>query len=233
MKDVESLTKLVPLGGLFLLLCSSLKIIFYYKFFNIDIVYFLELSEYPTLFLGDLFYYLGLFCIMIIGFFLGRLSQKKLIQSNDESARNIRKWELNMLIVVCMIITLFFIVISLFEETIAQKLGLLKMGVLQFAFLITFLLTLERKKLNWTIIISIVFLSFIAIDAFIDGFKKIEGNDDFRYYIKLKDKSLTSDYNLKFLGKTEGFLFLYKIADEESIILSSEDLIEIKILPNR
>jgi hypothetical protein len=58
---IELMGKLLPIGSLFIILCSSIKLVIYYQFFNISIVEYLGIQEYITSFIDDLLYYLMIF----------------------------------------------------------------------------------------------------------------------------------------------------------------------------
>lgn len=60
----KKLIKWVPVIGLFLIFCGVLKLILFYRSFNINILYFLELNEVLILFFNDLICYS---LILVIG----------------------------------------------------------------------------------------------------------------------------------------------------------------------
>lgn len=64
--DFSSLMKYVPLGGIFLILLSSLKLVIFYKVFNISIVNYLHIQEYIPLFIDDILEYIFVFGIVIL-----------------------------------------------------------------------------------------------------------------------------------------------------------------------
>lgn len=65
-ENIENLIKLLPLGSIFIFLCSSIRLVVYYKFFNISIVEYIGIQEFLTLFIDDLLFYLSIFGIGIL-----------------------------------------------------------------------------------------------------------------------------------------------------------------------
>ncbi len=51
---IDKITKLIPLSGGLLVFCGVLKLIFYYSYFNVHIIAYLEFQEIITSFFGDI-----------------------------------------------------------------------------------------------------------------------------------------------------------------------------------
>lgn len=79
MKNLENIAKLLPLGALFLIICSSVKLIIYFGQFNIKIMEYAELDEVIVSFIDDMLYYSLMFGgFIFVRLWLDNLSKSKL-----------------------------------------------------------------------------------------------------------------------------------------------------------
>jgi hypothetical protein len=65
--------------------------------------------------------------------------------------------------------------------------------------------------------------------GYTDAYKIIENKDKLNYTIVFKDKTYVTDNNLKYIGKTENFMFLYNLKSKRTTILKKDDLVKINI----
>jgi hypothetical protein len=91
---MKEFVKYLPIVGAVIVFFGFLKLQFYYSYFDIDIIYYLEFSEIITLFLGDIStIILSLFVMMSYLLIVGKIADKMTVKSNDDSALEVVKAE--------------------------------------------------------------------------------------------------------------------------------------------
>jgi hypothetical protein len=232
-KDIiDDLSKIIPVGSIFIILCSSIKLILFYKQFNISISDYLNLGEYATLFVDDIIYYLAIFSLGLILNEFDSHPTKKLNTETDNFDYSVfrkeRFWIIIILVIIIFtIITLLFIINSLY-----QKLDIVKVGFFLLLCLLYIFLQKVRTniKLSYRSLIILVILFYTAMDGFIDAQKIIENKNGLNYKITLDNKIISTNNDLHYLGKSEKYFFLYSLKKKEATILSNSKLDKIQII---
>ncbi len=82
---IDKIVKIAPLTGALLIFCGVLKLIFYYSYFNISIINYLEFQEIITSFFEDIniIILFGMTMLLITFFTLNTLSNKANVQLDD------------------------------------------------------------------------------------------------------------------------------------------------------
>lgn len=62
-----------------------------------------------------------------------------------------------------------------------------------------------------------------------DAYKILENKDKLNYTLVFKEKTYYTNKNLKYIGKTENYLFLYNLKSNRTTILKNDELIKISI----
>lgn len=101
MKYLENIIKMLPLGALFLIVSSSLKLIIYYNQFNISIMDYIELDEVIVSFIDDMLFYTLLFGISILVKLWADNMPKSKLQILNENLKKIKSSSKNDLIRIC------------------------------------------------------------------------------------------------------------------------------------
>jgi hypothetical protein len=227
-EKIELLSKMVPIGGVFIILCSSIKLILFYMQFNIAITDFLTIGEYATLFIDDILYYLAIFGLGILLNELGPKSNQSNVDNLDYGI--FKKERIGIITITILSIIGAFIWLD-FTEAFSKKLDIAKVEIyLLFTFLHSYLL-FKKTRLNFSyrglIIFAILF--YTAMDGVIDAQKIKENTNKLNYSITLDTEIITTNDDLHYLGKSDKFIYLYFLTKKESMILSTSNLTKIQI----
>lgn len=232
-EKIENLSKLVPVGGIFIILCSSVKQIIFYNQFNISITDYLGIGEYATLFIDDIIYYLAIFGLGILLNETSNSRQKthlnQEIENFDNSRyRNYRIW----IVINSFIVILGVIILILYTESLSEKLDSFKVGFFMLLCLLYgYLQNLKTSfKFSYRSLIVLAILFYTAMDGFIDAQKIIERDNKLDFKMSFENKEITTDHDLNYLGKSERFIYLYNLKMEEALILSISKLDRIEII---
>ncbi len=228
MKSIHNLTKLIPLGSFIVILLSSLKLIIFYKVFNIDIVDYLNVQEYITLFIEDLFLLVIIFGLSIlIKFSKFNLTIEKDKDENDKSILGTK------LIIGVVLVTLFSLLIlhySYFDKAslpFSTTTFLIASIVTNVIIIIIFIIYIKTVRyelfLGATIFLHIMFTSLGS------AFTIIQNQDKLKYTIVLAEETIITNNNLHFLGTSNEYLFLYDIKLRSSIILKRKEIKRVTI----
>lgn len=229
MEKIEKLTKLLPFGSIFILFCSSIKLVIYYKTFNVPIVDYIGIQEFITSFIDDLLFYL---CIFGIGVFLTLFNITQNANQNF-SLKNDTPEEYKNEHKISLILSIFILFLTLgfanYTDSKSKSIEIICVG--SFIFLSLFRVFLSSTKLTipYTLLIIIGVLLYTIMYGYTDAYKIIENKDKLNYTIVFKDKTYVTDNNLKYIGKTENFMFLYNLKSKRTTILKKDDLVKINI----
>ena len=235
--NLDNLSKILPLGSLFIIVCSSINLVIFYKIFDIPIVEYLEAQEYLTLFIDDILLYL-----LIFGFGLGfhfislyenKLSADKKIQQKNtkkepqkKPGNKILRYSLDVLILVLVI----FIAHTLFKDIPnsekASHIGTAFFGILSLSFIHA---VNDSKSFPYLLYIALAILSYSIMYAFEDAYEILEKTDLKKYELQINDNTIKTDSTLHYLGKSKNFIFLYNSAENSSEIWKTDDLRKIRI----
>ncbi|GAA3557991.1 hypothetical protein [Snuella lapsa] len=224
MKEVESFVKLIPLGSIFLIFCSSLKLLVYYNFFGINIEEFMGIHEYINYFIDDLFYYITMLGFTILFVYLRQTKWAKKFTKKYKG----KGLSIGILGFVCAFI--LTILKAVFEERMSLRLLYLEVAIHNLFGIIYVTAFYFGVKLNFNIGLVILFLLYVRIDASSEAYAKTENFYGYKYIIEFKDKSYETSDSLRYLGKTEKFIFLYDNKTKESKIIPNNDLIAMKVI---
>jgi|TARA_B110000902_G_C14046822_1_gene490071 hypothetical protein len=229
MKRIETLSKILPIGGVFILLCSSIKLVIYYKTFNISITDFLSIGEYATLFIDDILQYLAIFGLGIFLIMLSPNQQRKADFETDNNSYPIYKKQKRWIITLSLIVLIPIISVFFYIDSIESKLDTTKFGIyILLTFFYCYALFTKIKFSYFSYIISVL-LIYTVMDGFIDAQKIIENNNKLNYNITFENKVIETNNDLHYLGKSEKYLFLYSLKNKKSTIIPIEKLTKITI----
>jgi|AntRauMFilla1563_2_1112583.scaffolds.fasta_scaffold00368_3 hypothetical protein len=231
----EFLSKIIPVGGIFIILCSSIKLIIFYKHFSISITDYLSIGEYATLFIDDIIYYLIIFGG---GIYLNELSSYSKKDSNHKSDNfdyHMYKNKRVRIIIISSIVIIGIIILIFNIDSLYQKLEALKAGIYILLCLLYCYLSFEKTSFNFSYRSLIVtgILLHTTMDGLVDAQKIIENNNKLNYKITFDNKIISTDNDLHYLGKSEKFIYLYNLKNKEAIILSNSKLDKIQIVEKK
>jgi hypothetical protein len=206
------LIKFIPFLVLFFTACSALKMIVYFFQFEISIVEYLSIGEFAALFVLDIVVFAILLLISYMLF---------LVMVNLEGKSR--------LVYKIILVILFIAIISFL--LLIEKNSQYAMYAM-WLFLFGFYTAIFFKKANK------LFLCFtFALVIFFSGFSGslsakniINHTSTLEHEFVFKNTSITTTEGLKYLGKFEGYIFLYDVKNKASLIYSTEGLEKIKII---
>ncbi|MFV8351534.1 hypothetical protein [Flavobacterium sp. XS2P14] len=227
MKQIEQLSKLLPFGSVFIILCSSIKLVVFYKIFKISIVEYIGISEYLTFFIDDILYYIAIFGIGLTFY----VYNTDFTETNTLIEIDWRENIKSIIFISGLIVTIIILKLILYNnsEIESDKYQIIGVGI----FIILCLLHVLSSKINFNfpypifILLSIITYTFMEGNS--DAYKKIENANKSNTVIELKDYKIVTNSKLIYLGKTEKYFFLFKIDTKTSVIIPNENVIQIKI----
>lgn len=232
---VEILSKIIPIGGIYIILCSSIKLILFYKQFNISITDYLSIGEYATLFIDDIVYYLAVFGIGILLYEIDPYLNKEPYQESENHDFKKYKKEKKWIILTSGIVTIIIIILLFYADSFYLKLEVIKSGLFLLLVLIrSYLLFVKTSfKISYRGVYLIAILYFSTIDGFIDANKIIENEDNLNYVITFENIIINTNDDLHYLGKSENFIYLYNLKNNEAMVYPTSKLDKIQIVKKK
>lgn len=231
-EKIGLLSKILPLGSVFIILCSSIKLVLFYIQFNIKITDFLTIGEYATLFVDDLLVYLLIFGYGIIAY----ESTSKSDQEYDKNLIYVLFKKERIIAIIISLIVIIGLSVSLFlVDSFYVQLVLIRFGIFALGNLLYFYLLHKHTKEKFTyrslVILAILFWS--GMQGLIDAEEIKENRNKFNYNITLNSQTITTNDDLHYLGKSNNFIYLYSLAKKESMILPISRLMKIRIVEKK
>lgn len=229
MKDIDYLAKLLPVASIYLILCSAIRLSIYYHMFNISIIDYLNIGEYPTLFIDDILNYLSIFGAGVVIEILNPYNKENIKNNLNFEQPHFKEKRKKLMLIFFALVTLISLLFCLFYYEPIAQLNIFKVGF--FLLLINFHLYCQYTKINFTSIglFSSVILCYTIIDAKIDAIKVLANQNDLQYLIKVENTVVKTDEKLLYLGKSEKFVFLYDKTENKSTILFVDQIKIIQI----
>jgi hypothetical protein len=214
-KNLDS-TQLIPIGALFVTLCSSVNYIIYYGFFNIRIINYLTITEYASLFMEHIIAYL----IIILGGIITHFLYKNMFSAKDKG-----------IVVFCISVAIIYTLVRLFffSEKIHERIYEITFIIYYSIFLVLYLKQMKNKKLNILVYLAIVSIVFSISSGLVSAYKIIENDNKLNYIFKFKEYSIPSSETYIYLGKSEKYLFFYNNKEKISEIISIKDIVKITV----
>lgn len=230
MKKLEIITKLLPFGSIILVLFSSIKLVTYYKIFNIPIVDFIEFSEFLTLFIDDMLSYLTYFGIAIILYLVdSNFENDEGVETQKIDSQNLKK----IITIILAIIVLVFLALALVYSNSNSEIVTITSTCINFLLCLAYVFC-STIKFNFTypFFLIVAILNYVIKDGLFDAYNLIENKDKINYVIFYDDKIIQTTDTIKYIGKTEKYIFIYDIEKKAARILPTENLKEINVIKN-
>ncbi|MFD2543729.1 hypothetical protein ACFSSB_15465 [Lacinutrix gracilariae] len=210
-------TKIIPIGAVFITLCSSIHYIFYYNFFNIRIINYLTITEYASLFLEHILAYL---IIIFGGFIFSFLSNNWPKKSGKGSVIFGMS-----IVIIYTLVRLFF-----FSEKINERINEVTFIIFYIIFLVFYLRRLKNKNLNVLVYLAIISIVYSVSSGFVSAYKVIENESKLKYEFKFEENTISSSEKKYYLGRSENYLFFYNNTSKVSEVIKTNNLKSINIL---
>lgn len=213
-EKLELVSKALAPSYALILLISTINTLCYYWVFDISIANFIEISEYATLFLDDLIYYIIYIAITFSYIFLQ--------MRGDYPAYFFSK---KAIWIAPAIVAAIILAISIIEaETTSKYIEIIRSTIT--CLIIT--ITLKKKvfKKNIDVFYSAICFLFLysAIGSLINAYKLIETESKVEYEIQLKERTIYTNDQIKYVGKTKNYFFLYNTSTQVASIFPTKDL---------
>jgi len=226
----ESVEKFLPLLSIVILLSSILKNYIYFSNFNININEYIDLSEFPLLFINDVLFYL----LFIISFliYLPFIYLRTYFR-NKFGSKYFNFNHTNKFIKISVPSIIILTIITCFGNSpLDIKLAQIMVYLpLVLAFLLLYLdKDLEFSK-KYCLIVSIILMFVFSIfNAFSDIYKVENTKVKQKVTFNVDNKNIKTD-KLKniYLGKSRNFLFIYNKQTKETEVYKFEDIENFKI----
>lgn len=202
-------------------ICAIIRTNIYYSLFDIDISSFIDLSEFTSLFINEIF----IFVLFLVIPFLYVVYAKIYSRIQQESRQNY-----NFGIRVCFILIAFVFGCKIIDLSSDFVLNYYEI-VCCFVIIITGVLILfntfdghKSQKKIWVISSLFLFINSI-INPWVDA-QHLKANEN-KYMIEIifsDGKKLVTDNNLLFLGRTKSFIFLYSKNEHKSMIYNNDNI---------
>jgi hypothetical protein len=92
--------------------------------------------------------------------------------------------------------------------------------------------TYTSKPILYPVFIFSGILLYTITSAFSGAYKLIENDNTINYLLIFKGRKIETNENIKFIGNTEKYYFLYNIKNEKTSILNGAEIEEIGIIKN-
>lgn len=259
MFSLDTAIKYLSLGGFLMIFLSSLKLTLYYSFFDINIGEYIQLNEYIVQFIYDLYYYILILGIGIFLHIFSEVkyrgqneriklliedleAKKKDAEKNNQQGavdeyevrlkklrkENVNKWAL----IVIFLLVLIGFGISFFYPSLplSRRYSLVFLSLAFGVFLLNIWLTRTKYEINQTFFQAMILLVLMMYNSIIEPQQIKENQPKFDIYLSFNDgKELESSTSLKYIGKTEKFVFFYNLETTKTNIYSLDGLSKIEI----
>lgn len=229
MKKLENILKLVPLFTFLLIVASSIKLAIYYSVFNINIVDYLNVSEYIPLFIDDMHSLLYAGSMMLLGAILvkgvGLKSHKTKYYEENKSLRVSYIIFITVLAISTPLI-LYFMHDNWYERLYPLNGIFISIMIVILVVFATYKRIAPIYRISWLIgILSIP----IVISAYTDAYRVLDKKETLNYEVSIKNRMFSSENNYQFIGKSSKYIFLYNNLENASVIYPIEEVRKIKI----
>ncbi|WP_185290166.1 hypothetical protein [Chryseobacterium lactis] len=226
---LEKASKIIPFLSIIILLSSIIKYYTFYFNFGININEYTELSEFPLLFINDLFFYL-VFIISFIFYFpfvYLRIYIRQKFNSNIFTfsvTKYFTKFSLPVIILIILNICFKDIPLDIKLNSIETYI------VTFFALLLIYLDKDITYSKNYFFIITIfLMLSFSMLNAFSEISKIERGKISHQISFTSDNKEIKTTSTQIYLGKTKNFIFIYNNKIKETIVYKFDEIKDFKI----
>ena len=232
MKKIEDLIKLIPIFTFLLIVASSIKMAIFYKVFNINIVEYINISEYIPLFIDDLHSLLYLAALFLLGAIFSKGVGIK--QNKEEDVKGNKPFRITHIIMFLIMVIVLPTILYIKYDNWYERLKPMNMAFLMImVVLLVVFATYEKLPSLFLIGWLVAILTIpIVISAYVDAYSIIDRKRLVNYEIIIDNQTLSAANNHHYLGKSKEYVFLYDISEKTSIIYPINKIKEIRITEN-
>lgn len=220
--SLDKFKSLIPFFTLLIIFSSAIKLITYYKRFNINIIDYLELSEFTFSFVDDIYAYAITFTYsFIIWYFQDFINPSRSQLKKLEKQKKQQKFYKNLFFSYLMAFSIANFFSIYFINWIVYFVALMIIMIIYGIFVYKSLKIDIYTK--YILLVPTLFI-YIYFQAKLEQSKIIEGKSSVIYSISINDKEIESNKNYVFIGKTREFTFFYDIKKNETTIYNNKDI---------
>lgn len=238
MKKIENILKLIPLFSFLLIVSSSIKLAVFYNAFNINIVDYLNISEYIPLFMDDLHSLLYIGSSMLLGaiFFSSKTKQKDQEEKKKEKKKEKKNLRISHIAYIIILGVIAPIIIYFRFDSWYERLE--PIGILFFVLMtsVAVLYSTYKDKIVMRHLFGWLFFLLtvpIVVSGVRDSYEILENKRKVRYEIDIEGRKYSDTNSHTFIGKSNNYIFLYDYCTHSSTIFPIDRVKEIKILNRR
>jgi len=236
---LDSLIKILPLGSLFIITCSSIKLVLYYNIFNISITDYVGIDEILVSFIDDILYYAAIFGMgLTLNFYLESKKSKNIenVNNSTESKPKSTYKKVFAILGKIMEIITFLFVMLLINIILNNSLSEYKKISLIFALVLTVFIYYQIKlsgtknEPNYYFTIATWAIILILFDGLRSGYRIKDNESLYTVNVLFNDsKKVNTDSTYHFVGKTKEFIFFYDSDLKKTDIYPNSNLAKIQI----
>lgn len=217
LKILDEILKYLPILGVILIISGNIKLLIYYKEFNLEIFPFIQLSEIIILFMQNSLAYLLLFLACILSLIIFKLNHRQNISTSffKRIVFYVTKRNLFFLLI-------FFSITCLVYNCLRPKPNLNEMCTLLVVFIfLTYLIPIIiqelylklklKKKTLPSVLIVILFFSIItfSILSAVNEATKVKSGYYKKVEVQFENSTFKSNLNCYYIGQTQNYIFIY------------------------
>ncbi|PTB92310.1 hypothetical protein C9994_14285 [Marivirga lumbricoides] len=222
---MDQLKNYIPFTTFFLITGSSLKLITYYSNFGINIISYMDISEFSFTFLEDIYSYIFVFGGFLMWTIIDDVFTKASEEIDIEEKR--RKYFYKLTVT-------FFIIYGcqtfckiFFVNTIVLSVAIFTVFLVCVIFILRYA-KFDKQSKYFTLIPTFLFISYLQANL---NIAKIEENQVFqeKYKITVFQKTLITNSKIIMLGRIKNYTFLYDKESNSTKVYHNKDILEFQI----
>ncbi len=231
---IDSLIKVLPLGSLFIITCSSIKLVLYYDIFNISITDYIGIDEILVSFIDDILYYTMVFGIGVgLNFYMDSRRKKVVDNANytPKPKSTFTKISNQIVEILVTLFVCFLINILCFHtKNCYEKVSLIFAIVLTIFIYFQIKLSGTKHEPNYYLTIAVWAVILIFFDGLKSGYRIKDDKSSYSVNLLFNDSlKVSTDSTYRFIGKTREFIFFYNSDLKKTDIYSNSNLNKIQI----
>lgn len=212
---IENLSKLVPLGGVILILLSIVKTTLFFDVFNIQIAEFVTISEFLIFFLQDILLYTAIFLIWFFVYLFFESADK--FELPVWGTKNIKAEKVLYILGILLTIGAFIYNIK-FKEFTHQKFEIFRDYLMILLMLSSGFIRIFNSRIPFSLYMGIILIVYTIFDSKIKGYKLIEEESHIVQTFDFKDEKIITDKDFIYIGKSNSYIFFYDKCAKGAII---------------
>jgi hypothetical protein len=229
----DKFTKIISITSITILISSIIKNYIYYTHFNININEFIGITEFPLLFINDIYFYLVL--IIIFWCYLPLINLRNFLRIKYKDL-NLKFKRTKLIIKLLIAIFIILILINCFLNIpLDEKLFEISIYLMSIFSIMVFYLDKDNLiSRNYYFIGSLILIIIFSVLIGFSDIYKIE-NKRVKYSVSFRINNETFETNTKnyiYLGKTNEYIFILDKSKEQTFVYKFEDINNFNIKRN-